>query len=136
MEFCCNIFHGCNHAREDASTKLPDVIHKLWFIVNSNPKSDMLICTIQMLVSLTSDCPSGKYYFNFICQNIFMIRHLIRYILTTHLFYLKILFDLSNSYYKTMHFSLLLKYLKVKKKKRKIVFKTKSMYYDVLFQNF
>lgn len=62
MKFCCNLFHGCNDAREDASAELPDLIHKLWPIIISNPKSDILICTLQMLVSLTSSCPSGKYY--------------------------------------------------------------------------
>lgn len=65
MGFFCNIFHGCAQAREDASTELPDVIHKLWPMVISNPKSDILICTIQMLVSLTSTCPSGKYHFSY-----------------------------------------------------------------------
>jgi hypothetical protein len=63
--FFCNIFHGCVQAREDASSELPDVIHKLWSIVISNPKSDILINTMQMLVSLTSNCPSGKYYFGY-----------------------------------------------------------------------
>ncbi|VVC32290.1 Armadillo-type fold,Armadillo-like helical [Cinara cedri] len=59
VEFCCNIFHGCIRARENASSELPDIIHKLWPIVAANPKSDMLICTIQMLISLTSNCPSA-----------------------------------------------------------------------------
>ncbi|XP_025200463.1 uncharacterized protein LOC112598268 isoform X2 [Melanaphis sacchari] len=59
MKFCCNLFHGCDDAREDASTELPDLIHKLWPIVVANPKSDILICTLQMLVSLTSSCPSA-----------------------------------------------------------------------------
>lgn len=63
MGFCCNLFHGCIHAREDASTELPDLLHKFWSMVVSNPKSDMLIYTIQMLVSLTSNCPSGKLHF-------------------------------------------------------------------------
>lgn len=62
MRFCCNLFYGCHDAREDASTELPDLIHKFWPIVVANPKSDILICTLQMLVSLTSSCPSGKYY--------------------------------------------------------------------------
>lgn len=65
MGFCSNIFHGCNCAREEASTKLPDLVHKLWSIVITNPNSDMLICTIKMLISLTSSCPSGKLNFNF-----------------------------------------------------------------------
>lgn len=60
MTFCCNLFHGCIDAREDASTELPDLIHKHWPIVIANPKSDILMCTLQMLVSLTSACPSGK----------------------------------------------------------------------------
>jgi len=62
VRFCCNLFYGCHDAREDASTELPDLIHKFWPIVVANPKSDILICTLQMLVSLTSSCPSGKYY--------------------------------------------------------------------------
>ncbi|KAL5241549.1 hypothetical protein ACI65C_008959 [Semiaphis heraclei] len=59
VKFCCNLFYGCNDAREDASTELPDLIHKLWPIVIANPKSDILMCTLQMLVSLTSACPSA-----------------------------------------------------------------------------
>lgn len=66
VEFYCNIFHACSHARENASTELPDLIHKLWPIVVANPKSDMLICTIQMLVSFTSNCSSGEIYFYYI----------------------------------------------------------------------
>ncbi|CAI6350539.1 unnamed protein product [Macrosiphum euphorbiae] len=59
VKFCCNLFHGCNDAREDASAELPDLVHKLWPIVVANPKSDILMCTLQMLVSLTSACPSA-----------------------------------------------------------------------------
>ncbi|XP_022163641.1 uncharacterized protein LOC111029096 isoform X2 [Myzus persicae] len=59
VKFCCNLFHGCNDAREDASSELPDLIHKFWPIVVANPKSDILMCTLQMLVSLTSTCPSA-----------------------------------------------------------------------------
>ncbi|CAH1714893.1 unnamed protein product, partial [Aphis gossypii] len=59
VRFCCNLFYGCHDAREDASTELPDLIHKFWPIVVANPKSDILICTLQMLVSLTSSCPSA-----------------------------------------------------------------------------
>lgn len=58
--FCCNIFHGCINAREDASAELPDLIHKLWPIVVSNPKSDMINYTIKMLTSFTSNCQTGK----------------------------------------------------------------------------
>ncbi|KAL4141348.1 hypothetical protein QTP88_004003 [Uroleucon formosanum] len=59
VKFCCNLFYGCNDAREDASSELPDLIHKLWPIVVANPKSDILMCTLRMFVSLTSACPSA-----------------------------------------------------------------------------
>lgn len=55
------MFHGCFDAREDASCELPDLIHKLWPIVVANPKADLLICTLQMLISITTSCPSGNY---------------------------------------------------------------------------
>lgn len=63
--FCCNLFSGSIQAREDASTEIPDIIHKLWLFITANSKSDMLISSTQMLISLTSNCPNGKYNFNF-----------------------------------------------------------------------
>lgn len=65
IEFCCNVFNGCVDAREDVSSELPDLIHKFWPIVVANPKSDMLFSTMKMLVSLTSNCSTGKYNFVF-----------------------------------------------------------------------
>lgn len=64
MGFCCNIFNGCINARENTASDLPDLIHKLWPFIGANPKSDMLIYTVRMLISFTSNCPSGKIHFN------------------------------------------------------------------------
>ncbi|XP_050420715.1 uncharacterized protein LOC126833423 isoform X2 [Adelges cooleyi] len=56
VDLCCNVFSVCNQARLDASQELPDIIHKFWPNIIVNFKSEILLHTLQMLVSLTSNC--------------------------------------------------------------------------------